>query len=126
MLGYQRRYLAKISPEAKDLGGQGRLIRLGDYAVTALFLWAVVWYTANSAMVQVSTLSGWVAVPTEPYEQYKLRSGVVTNIPKSDDLCWQTPLPCLPRQQLNEQLQFITLPSTSSLWPDKRMFKLDK
>ncbi len=126
MLGYQRRYLSKISPKTKKLGAQGRLIRLRDYAVTALFLWAVVWYTANSAMVQVSTLSGWVAVPTEPYEQYKLRSGVTVNIPKSDDLCWQTPLPCLPRQQLNEQLQFITLPSTSSLWPDMRMFKLDK
>ena len=70
-----------------------------------LFVSLVIKFVAGTAMFKISALQGWRAVPTEPYETIDLKSGLKVNVPMSDDMCWTTPLPCIPRQQLNPNLE---------------------
>ena len=78
-------------------------------ALLVLFLCTTINYIAQLALFKNAALTGWAPVPTEPYDQEKLLSGLQINVPKSDDLCWNTPLPCLPRQQFNERLGTFNL-----------------
>lgn len=98
--------------------------RLGHHILTCLFICGALVYISNVALLKRDHLAGWVAIPTEPYDREQLKTGLFVNVPKSDDLCWQTPLPCLPRQQLNPQLQMVPISSKSSLLPNSQLFKL--
>lgn len=73
--------------------------------LTILFVSLVIKFVAGTAMFKIPALQGWRAVPTEPYETIELKSGLKVNVPISDDMCWTTPLPCVPRQQLNPSLR---------------------
>ncbi len=73
-------------------------------------------------MLKMTALEGWRAVPTEPYETIELKSGLKVNVPKSDDMCWATPLPCIPRQQLNPNLTFESTISKTRLIPQNQVF----
>jgi hypothetical protein len=84
-------------------------IRMGHYFLTVIFLGAMIMYVANLSQFKHEALSGWASVPTEPYDQEQLNSGLRVNVPKSNDLCWQTPLPCTTRQYFSPQLEVITL-----------------
>ncbi len=81
----------------------------GQHALLVIFLCTVVNYIAHLALFKTTSLNSWIPVPTEPYDQEKLSSGLIINVPKSDDLCWNTPLPCLPRQQFNDKLETFNL-----------------
>jgi hypothetical protein len=78
-------------------------------ALLVLFVCATINYIANLALFKTVALVGWASIPTEPYDEEKLSSGLHINVPKSDDLCWSTPLPCLPRQQFNDKLEAFDL-----------------
>ena len=97
---------------------------LGHHILTCLFICAALVYISNVALLKRDHLVGWVAIPTEPYDREQLKTSLFVNVPKSDDLCWQTPLPCLPRQQLNPQLQLTTISTKSILLPASQLFKL--
>jgi hypothetical protein len=92
--------------------------------LTILFASLVVKFVAGTAMLKVSTLQGWRAVPTEPYETIELKSGLKVNVPMSDDMCWTTPLPCIPRQQLNPNLKLESSSAAPLPTPEQRMFLL--
>jgi hypothetical protein len=82
---------------------------IGPHALMIIFLFTVVSYIANLALFKATSLTGWKPIPTEPYDHEKLHSGLFVNVPKSDDLCWNAPLPCLPRQQFNDRLEKFNL-----------------
>ena len=95
-----------------------------DFLLNLIFAIALALYIANAAMFNLSGLRGWMPVPVEPYDSNRLRSGLIVNVPKSNDLCWQTPLPCLPRQQFNQNLE-LTVDAPAVDWlPTIRVFKL--
>jgi hypothetical protein len=95
-----------------------------DFLLNLIFATALALYIANAAMFNLSGLRGWMPVPVEPYDSDRLRSGLIVNVPKSNDLCWQTPLPCLPRQQFNQNLE-LTVDAPAVDWlPTIRTFKL--
>jgi len=123
------KYQAKFLQHTQRTTGVRLRAHVGYTALTALFLCSVVGYAANLALFKPNELKGWVDVPREPYDQEQLQSGLRVNVPKSDDLCWQTPLPCLPRQQLSQQLELIKPAallndlSASKEWPAVQFFK---
>jgi len=123
------KYQAKFLQHTQRTTGVSLRAHVGYTALTALFLCSVVGYAANLALFKPNELKGWVDVPREPYDQEQLQSGLRVNVPKSDDLCWQTPLPCLPRQQLSQQLELIKPAallndlSASKEWPAVQFFK---
>jgi len=100
----------------------GKLIRAGHVLCTALFLVLTVTFLAHTAMFKISNLAGWPLIPVEPYEAVSLKSGLKVHIPASDDLCWNTPLPCQPRQQYNPNLQLRGLDGLNILLPRAQMF----
>jgi hypothetical protein len=122
--GYQLHFDKKPMSISKGAAHGATWTRVGDHILTGLFLCAALVYISNLALLKRDNLIGWVAIPTEPYNREQLKTGLYVNVPKSDDLCWQTPLPCLPRQQLNPQLQMVPISSKSSLLPDSQLFKL--
>jgi hypothetical protein len=89
---------------------------------TILFVSLAIKFVAGTAMFKMATLEGWRAVPTEPYETIELKSGLRVNVPRSDDMCWATPLPCIPRQQLNPYLTLESSISATRLLPQNRVF----
>jgi hypothetical protein len=98
-------------------------IRIGHYFLTVIFLGAMIMYVANLSQFKHEALSGWASVPTEPYDQEQLNSGLRVNVPKSNDLCWQTPLPCTTRQYLSPQLEVITLSPDFIGLPNIQIFR---
>lgn len=95
-----------------------------DFLLNLTLAIALTLYIANAAMFNPSGVRGWTPVPVEPYDSDRLRSGLIVNVPKSNDLCWQTPLPCLPRQQFNQNLELtVDIPAVEWL-PTTRTFKL--
>jgi hypothetical protein len=89
---------------------------------TVLVLGLVITFLAKTAMFNRSNLAGWSSIPIEPYEAVSLKSGLKVHIPVSDDLCWNTPLPCQPRQQYNPNLQLRSLDGLNVLLPNAQMF----
>jgi hypothetical protein len=100
----------------------GKIIRVCHGLCAALFLVLTVTFLAHTAMFKTSNLAGWSPIPVEPYEAVSLKSGLKVHIPASDDLCWNTPLPCQPRQQYNPNLQLRGLDSLNILLPKAQMF----
>ena len=115
LLGYQHRFQAGlIAPQETKittvhLRHHNVRVRIGHHVLTVFFLGALIMYIANLSLFKHEALTGWALVPTEPYDQEQLNSGLRVNVPKSNDLCWQTPLPCTTRQYLSPQLEVITL-----------------
>ncbi len=89
---------------------------------TALVLGLIITFLAQTAMFNRSNLAGWSSIPVEPYEAVSLKSGLKIHIPVSDDLCWNTPLPCQPRQQYNPNLQLRSFDGLNILLPNAQMF----
>ena len=89
---------------------------------TVLVLGLVITFLAKTAMFNRSNLAGWSSIPIEPYEAVSLKSGLKVHIPVSDDLCWNTPLPCQPRQQYNPNLRIRSLDGLNILLPNTQMF----
>jgi hypothetical protein len=110
LISYSKFFQPSKSPMAKPTAAQAQPVHaLVQQALLVFFLCASVFYIANLALFKTSALAGWAHVPTEPYDREHLPSGLFVNVPKSDDLCWQTPLPCLPRQQFNDTLETFDL-----------------
>lgn len=103
---HQKIFLLARSSDTQHQGVQTPTFQLvSQRALLAMFLGTTIHYIANLALFKNTALNGWASVPTEPYDHEKLSSGLHINVPKSDDLCWGTPLPCLPRQQFNDKLE---------------------
>ena len=93
-----------------------------EVLLTILFVSLVIKFVAGTGMFKISALQGWRAVPTEPYETIELKSGLKVNVPMSDDMCWTTPLPCIPRQQLNPNLKLESSSAAPLPTHEQRMF----
>jgi hypothetical protein len=123
LVRYRQKFCSEPGSQGAARDGINQLVRLGHHGLTAAFLCSIILYAADSAKFSVSSLKGWVSIPTEPYEQQKILSGLLVNVPKSDDLCWATPLPCQPRQQFHPNLNFIDDDTLSGWFPKVRLFK---
>ena len=123
LVSYRQKFYSAPASQRAVSDISNRWVRLGHYGLTAAFLCSIAIYAADSAKFSTLDLKGWVGIPTEPYEQQKILSGLLVNIPQSDDLCWATPLPCLPRQQFHPNLNFVSEGVLSQWLPNVRLFK---
>ena len=123
LVRYRQKFCSDPEPQGAARYGINQLVRLGHHGLTAAFLCSIIFYAADSAKFSMSSLKGWVSIPTEPYELQKILSGLLVNVPKSDDLCWATPLPCQPRQQFHPNLNFVNEGVISGWLPKVRLFK---
>jgi hypothetical protein len=107
LVRFRQEFCFKPPSQLTDRRLYNKWVALGHLSLLAVFLCSIIIYTADSAKFSIDNLKGWVSIPTEPYDQQKILSGQLVNVPKSDDLCWATPLPCLPRQQFHPNLKFV-------------------
>ncbi|CAN1569366.1 hypothetical protein MCERE10_03907 [Burkholderiaceae bacterium] len=115
-------WLQKRARGTENSLAASKFIGACHHLCTVLVLGLVITFVAQTAMFNRSNLAGWSSIPIEPYEAVSLKSGLKVHIPVSDDLCWNTPLPCQPRQQYNPNLQLRSLDGLNILLPNAQMF----
>ena len=115
-------FLQYVTQGSQTTAALKRYIYIAQHVALGIFSCAAISYISNLTLFNISGFQGWNPVPTEPFDQEKLRSGLTIHVPKSDDLCWNTPLPCAPRQQFKDNLSTFSVITT---YPHIFGFRID-